>query len=932
VYRAILGFFLLALSLPVNAGSELLYKDIPSWVEQADFQTILAENPDSDNFFVILDKQIKIEDGEEHSYSDIAMRVQSIDFLSQVGRLLQGAWQPDRQDLIIHRLDLFRDGTKINVLESGAEFQIIRQEKGLNNQHLNGVLTATIQIEDLRIGDHVRFSFSKKARNPALEGRAETAATLVSRQIQMDFDRIRYLWPTDQPQKYKIFGEGAEPSVAENGKYATLTLGVKLPEQTKKPKSAPGRFKIASSIRTSGFSDWKEVSKVAEKQYRTDGLIGPESDLAAEVQKIRAASDDPMQRAAMSLRLVQDKVRYLYNGLGYGNYEPQTPGDTWRLKYGDCKAKTLLLLAILDELEVEAEPVLVNLNNGDAVSKMLPSFQAFNHIMVRAFIDGKTLWLDGTGAGDRMEDLLDAPPHRFGLPVNKKGADLVPITIGKPGRPYQETNVRYDQTAGLAFPAFFQVKLKLRGQEAKNLQVSNAQYSESVFNKALFKTVEDYVVGAVVVDAAFEFDDESHQAYVNATGLSYIDWARIDGQSQHKAWSVVDNIELKQQRKRPEWREIPVDLGASSFYRENADYILPNKGNGFILKGDEKASQIAAGRQVDRTTFIEDGVVKISEQYYLVEQEVAAANIRTEARKLKRLARIRPKIIAPVDHPETWEEVLNAKKQGTLDKYYQAFATLIANSEEDEDVHYRRRANFYEQIGEYEKAADDLALAAEIKPTASTLSWRATMLSANDTGAAIEILNKALSLEPTHSGTLNLLVDLHNFSGKHEKATNVVDEAYKNGLDDDEADILRANILLASGKANQAIAELELLLDDKPNDAYLLGLRCWYKGLGNVQLESAIADCTKAIRLSKNPSTTLDSRGLVYMRLGQFDKAVEDFTAALDISPEFAESLYQRSIAYHRLGKAEQSKRDLTAAITFNKNVAREFNHYKIKH
>ena len=130
----------------------------------------------------------------------------------------------------------------------------------------------------------------------------------------------------------------------------------------------------------------------------------------------------------MALELVQDKVRYLFNGMEEGNYVPQTPTQTWSVRYGDCKAKTLLLLAMLRELGIEAEAVLANSQLGDWLPRRLPTPGAFDHVIVRATIGGESLWLDGTGSGARLADLGDVPAFRHALPLRAAGAELAPGT------------------------------------------------------------------------------------------------------------------------------------------------------------------------------------------------------------------------------------------------------------------------------------------------------------------------------------------------------------------------------------------------------------------------------------------------------------------------------------------------------------------------
>src|SRR6185436_8602040 len=119
----------------------------------------------------------------------------------------------------------------------------------------------------------------------------------------------------------------------------------------------------------------------------------------------------------------------------------QSPAKTWSVGYGDCKAKTLLLLALLHELGIEAEPVLANIGQGDLVATRLPAPAAFNHVLVHARVDGEDLWLDGTDRGSRVEDLTDPPPLRWVLPLREGGATLLQLPSRPPAIPIRNVSI-----------------------------------------------------------------------------------------------------------------------------------------------------------------------------------------------------------------------------------------------------------------------------------------------------------------------------------------------------------------------------------------------------------------------------------------------------------------------------------------------------------
>ena len=61
-----------------------------------------------------------------------------------------------------------------------------------------------------------------------------------------------------------------------------------------------------------------------------------------------------------ALALVQDQVRYVFLGMNEGALVPADAEETWTRRFGDCKGKSALLVALLRALDIDAEPVAVN--------------------------------------------------------------------------------------------------------------------------------------------------------------------------------------------------------------------------------------------------------------------------------------------------------------------------------------------------------------------------------------------------------------------------------------------------------------------------------------------------------------------------------------------------------------------------------------------
>ena len=79
---------------------------------------------------------------------------------------------------------------------------------------------------------------------------------------------------------------------------------------------------------------------------------------------------------------MQEKVRYVFLAMNGGGYRPAPAEVTWQRRFGDCKGKTVLLLALLHELGIEAVPVLVSTDEGDGLDGRLPAAGWFDHAIV----------------------------------------------------------------------------------------------------------------------------------------------------------------------------------------------------------------------------------------------------------------------------------------------------------------------------------------------------------------------------------------------------------------------------------------------------------------------------------------------------------------------------------------------------------------------
>lgn len=79
-------------------------------------------------------------------------------------------------------------------------------------------------------------------------------------------------------------------------------------------------------------------------------------------------------------RWVAQDFRYVSLSMGIGGYRPRRPMSVWETKYGDCKDKATLFIALARRLGATAYPVLVN--GGGVTNQSAPSAYQFDHMIV----------------------------------------------------------------------------------------------------------------------------------------------------------------------------------------------------------------------------------------------------------------------------------------------------------------------------------------------------------------------------------------------------------------------------------------------------------------------------------------------------------------------------------------------------------------------
>jgi hypothetical protein len=144
-------------------------------------------------------------------------------------------------------------------------------------------------------------------------------------------------------------------------------------------------------------SEWKKWNDISEWYYKDyfEPQLKVDSDIEVLALKLTSGTDDKIEKIKRLYDYVKD-IRYVSISLGNGTIKPSQPANILKRQYGDCKDKSILLIALLKAAGIESKPVLVLTSD---IGKLDPGFPSwnFNHMIVKTTgLNKKDLWLDPT--------------------------------------------------------------------------------------------------------------------------------------------------------------------------------------------------------------------------------------------------------------------------------------------------------------------------------------------------------------------------------------------------------------------------------------------------------------------------------------------------------------------------------------------------------
>ncbi|MEC4004688.1 DUF3857 domain-containing protein [Flavobacterium sp. SUN052] len=305
------------------------------------------------------------------------------------------------------------------------------------------------------------------------------------------------------------------------------------------------------------LSDTEELSD--ETKTKINSLVGSET--------------DPLKKAKIIYKYVQDKTRYVSIQLGIGGWKPMLAKDVDRLGYGDCKALTNYTRVLLKTVGVESYYTEIY---GDRSKKDFEtdfvSTQG-NHVILALPNDNKMIFLECTSQSTPFGYQGTFTDDRFALLIKPDKGEIIKTNqyIEKISSQISKGNYTIDQDGNLSGNVII---------KSKGIQYSNKYKLETESKEKIDEYYKDYF--SWVNNLKFEKikfnNDKENVEFTEDLKLNASNYGNLNGATMMLPINVFDQNSNVPQRYRS--RKNPIEI-SRGFYDE--DEIEVNLPQGYTL-------------------------------------------------------------------------------------------------------------------------------------------------------------------------------------------------------------------------------------------------------------------------------------------------------------------------------------------------------------
>jgi hypothetical protein len=303
---------------------------------------------------------------------------------------------------VLEAYTLLPDGQKIKVAENAI--RTVEDDLASGATMFSDLKHKIIIFPNVKVGAKVYYKIKSIEHTPTYPTHFYYSNHF-SPHVQYDHVEYTLTYPKSMPMRVKdrgVPGVKTETVDSITYKFTFKQPNIKLsePVQVSTTDFAPAFY-------LSTFKDYLEYGQAFEDRAK---------DTMKVTQKVQQLADEITQ--GISDRKAQAGA--LYNYMGSGGVVPHHADNIIRNRYGDCKDKNTLLIALLKAKGIEASSAVINSGSAYTLPE-LPIFRPFNHVIT--YLPEWDLYVDATQElapfGELGDNLVDKTTLLTGL--NKIG-------------------------------------------------------------------------------------------------------------------------------------------------------------------------------------------------------------------------------------------------------------------------------------------------------------------------------------------------------------------------------------------------------------------------------------------------------------------------------------------------------------------------------
>lgn len=314
---------------------------------------------------------------------------------------------------------LHADGTSADAPEAGDA----PVDEAVGYETFYNVRNKYVQMPPMRPGDFVEIAYRVLPTSLEslygdyygdLEPFGSPAATLLQQFVVIVPDAKKFYY-----KAIRFNGQASEETSGPNRVYKWTARN--MPAYVEEP-SAPPMIEELPYVEVSSFQTWDQFATWYTQLIRD--TFTTDADLVQTVNSLVKGKTTTEEKVDAIYRWVIQNTHYVALEFGIHGYRPYPVTQVFHRRFGDCKDKASLLIAMLNQAGIPADFVLVRIRDLGLIDPTIPAVADFDHAIV--YVPSLNRYLDGTAEFTGADELPDGDQRAFVLRIPVLQAAVTP--------------------------------------------------------------------------------------------------------------------------------------------------------------------------------------------------------------------------------------------------------------------------------------------------------------------------------------------------------------------------------------------------------------------------------------------------------------------------------------------------------------------------